>query len=335
VTNPRPIFGAFSGQWLPVMLAGDLGVDPLRVTVLGFPIVVWRSGDGTVSAVVDRCPHRAAKLSEGKITANGLRCPYHGWVFDKFGRNPRCNVPLSQPESVCIDYFSTRELLGIIWIAHGAVAHDPLPGLLPASPKINYAFDDLTDANILDVAENFMDITHFAFVHQGTFSQASLAVSPDALTVREEPFGFSCDYEVTVMPNGAFRAFLGDLVQSVSVRSLFVAPVSQLFHVTYNSGIHYSSLQTVLPVSSRLSRMIQVAFSADDGLDSNLFKAADQSIWREDKAIVESLQVVVPDDWYDGQKAELPSLNMSLRERIAQKMGISARLDAYPQDCAR
>jgi phenylpropionate dioxygenase-like ring-hydroxylating dioxygenase large terminal subunit len=317
------------------MLAVDLDVDPLRLTVLGSAIVVWRDANGLVSAVVDRCPHRSAKLSEGKITANGLRCPYHGWVFDRFGRNPGCDVPSSQPESVCIDHFLTRELLGIIWIAHGAVADDPLPELLPASPKIKYAFDDLAGANILDIAENFMDITHFAFVHQGTFSQESLARSPDALIFREEPFGFSCEYEVVVKPKGAFHAFLGDSVQSVSVRSLFVAPVSQLFHVTYNNGVHYSSLQTGLPVSSRLSRMIQVAFSSDDSLDSSLFKAADQTIWLEDKAIVESLQVVLPDDWYEGHKAELAPLNPSLRERIARQMGISARLDTPPQDCAR
>jgi len=334
VSAPGSILGAFSGQWLPVMLAADLGVNPLRVTILGVPVVVWRTGEGKVSAIVDRCPHRAAKFSDGQIVANGIRCPYHGWVFDGFGRNPRCDAPLSQPESVCVDYFSTRELLGIIWIVHGSPTSDPLPELIPISPSIRYAFDDLAAANVLDIAENFMDITHFAFVHQGTFSQTALAVEPSALIVQEQSFGFSCEYEVPVLASGAFRAFLGDLANSVRIRSLFVAPVSQLFHVTYNTGVQYSSLQTVSPISSRLSRMIQVAFSTDDGLDADLFKTADRAIWDEDKAIVESLQSLVPDDWHSSWKSESPPPTPSLRERIAHHMGIFAHTDLNPRDCA-
>jgi len=82
-------------QWYPVHFARDLPEgQPQRVYIFDEPIVVLkRPGDEGVVALRDRCPHRAAALSEGRMTPDGpLQCAYHGWSFD--GQSGICtNIP--------------------------------------------------------------------------------------------------------------------------------------------------------------------------------------------------------------------------------------------------
>lgn len=82
-------------QWYPVHFARDLPEgQPQRVYIFDEPIVVLKGpGNQGVVALRDRCPHRAAALSEGRMTPDGqLQCAYHGWSFD--GQSGICtNIP--------------------------------------------------------------------------------------------------------------------------------------------------------------------------------------------------------------------------------------------------
>lgn len=82
-------------QWYPVHFVRDLPEGkPQRVYIFDEPIVVLkRPGEQGVVALRDRCPHRAAALSEGRMTPDGqLQCAYHGWTFD--GESGICtNIP--------------------------------------------------------------------------------------------------------------------------------------------------------------------------------------------------------------------------------------------------
>ena len=82
-------------QWYPVHFARDLPEgQPQRVYIFDEPIVLLkRPGDQGVVALRDRCPHRAAALSEGRMMPDGqLQCAYHGWSFD--GESGICtNIP--------------------------------------------------------------------------------------------------------------------------------------------------------------------------------------------------------------------------------------------------
>ncbi|CAN0442832.1 unnamed protein product, partial [Ectocarpus sp. 8 AP-2014] len=75
-------------QWYPVLAADH--VDPGRahpVQLLGKNLVVWRNKEGRWSCFDDRCPHRAAPLTEGRIEDDGsLLCAYHAWRFDADGK---------------------------------------------------------------------------------------------------------------------------------------------------------------------------------------------------------------------------------------------------------
>src|SRR6185503_14162574 len=72
--------------WLVVGTAADLHDIPQAVTVLGEELVLFRDQGGTLGLIGKHCPHRGASLEYGEIEAGGIRCPYHGWLFNVRGQ---------------------------------------------------------------------------------------------------------------------------------------------------------------------------------------------------------------------------------------------------------
>ena len=108
-TTQLPAFD-WRNQWYPVHFARDLPEGkPQRVYIFDEPIVVLkRPGEQGVVALRDRCPHRAAALSEGRMTPDGqLQCAYHGWSFD--GDSGICtNIPQVRHRQYRLTYCSTE-----------------------------------------------------------------------------------------------------------------------------------------------------------------------------------------------------------------------------------
>jgi phenylpropionate dioxygenase-like ring-hydroxylating dioxygenase large terminal subunit len=71
--------------WHPVGLAADAGGEPRRIRALGEDLILFRDGDGRAGLVHPRCAHRGASLYYGRVEAQGIRCCYHGWMFDVEG----------------------------------------------------------------------------------------------------------------------------------------------------------------------------------------------------------------------------------------------------------
>ena len=73
--------------WQPVALADELAgnrpVVPVRI--FGEDLVLFRDGEGTLGLIDRHCPHRQADLCYGRLETNGIRCPFHGWLFDAEG----------------------------------------------------------------------------------------------------------------------------------------------------------------------------------------------------------------------------------------------------------
>mgnify|MGYP003575763867 CR=1 FL=1 len=72
--------------WHPVGLASDAGTTPRLVRALGEDLVLFRDGEGRAGLLYPRCAHRGTSLYYGKVEARGLRCCYHGWLYDFEGR---------------------------------------------------------------------------------------------------------------------------------------------------------------------------------------------------------------------------------------------------------
>src|SRR5215510_11778171 len=80
-----PMGNVMRRYWLPALLSSELpGPDcpPVRVKLLGEPLIAFRSTSGKVGLLAELCPHRLASLWLGRNEDEGLRCVYHGWKFD-------------------------------------------------------------------------------------------------------------------------------------------------------------------------------------------------------------------------------------------------------------
>ena len=162
--------------WHPVALSDSVADAPVAVLLLGEPLVLWRSADAAVMAWADRCPHRGAQLSMGCVrqTAEGsqIECPYHGWRFDRAGQAVR--VPalpdFIPPATHHATVYQALEGYGLVWVRLMPGGDATLPAFAaedePALRKVNCGpYDVATSAP--RIVENFLDLAHFGFVHDG------------------------------------------------------------------------------------------------------------------------------------------------------------------------
>lgn len=104
--------------WHPIAANAELLQNPVRkVKLLGEQLVLYRDRNGKLGLIGPRCGHRLMHLESGIPEQNGLRCPYHGWLFDGEGR---ClEQPLEPPEStlkhrIKIPAYPVQEMGGLI-----------------------------------------------------------------------------------------------------------------------------------------------------------------------------------------------------------------------------
>ena len=159
--------------WHVVAMSSEVGADPVAVRLLGEGWVVARLG-GTVAAFADRCPHRMAPLSAGRIEGDVLRCGYHGWCFDAAGgcREIPAMVPGAPlpPKARLAPAAQVAEADGLVFLA-------PEPPLTEI-PSVPEAFGPDFQLGYLGplpasvgaglMIDNFLDLTHFPFVHAAT-----------------------------------------------------------------------------------------------------------------------------------------------------------------------
>jgi len=172
-----------SNQWYVVLESDEVKTQPIGTTRLGEKMVFWRDSSGKVHAAADRCPHRGVALSAGKIEAEHLQCPFHGFEFDESGQcvlvpaNGRNGVI---PNAMRLKTYPTHEAHGFIWIWWGS----PAPADLPV-PEF---FDNLDDsymyssardpwkAHYSRVIENQLDVVHLPFIHRNTIGRGNRTV---------------------------------------------------------------------------------------------------------------------------------------------------------------
>ncbi len=154
----------------PVLDASALGAAPVAVRVLGDDIVLWRDAAGVPRAAPYRCPHRGTRLSLGRVCEGQLECPYHGWRFDGAGRCVQ--IPalpgFAPPASHGVAMHRLSEAHGLLWLHLQDDA--PLPRFDAEGDaklrKLNVGPYDVA-ASAPRIVENFLDLAHFSFVHEG------------------------------------------------------------------------------------------------------------------------------------------------------------------------
>jgi phenylpropionate dioxygenase-like ring-hydroxylating dioxygenase large terminal subunit len=184
-------------DWHVVARSDDVvegGVTGARL--LDEDLVVWRRA-GQVMVWRDLCIHRGTRLSLGQVKDAGLMCPYHGWVYDQTGACVQIPSRPDQkpPARACARTYRATERYGLIWASLGNPDRD-----VPLFEE----WDDPSYRHVLGgpytvrasaprLIENFLDVTHLPFVHEGILGSADqpevgdyeVDLGPDGITARD------------------------------------------------------------------------------------------------------------------------------------------------------
>ncbi len=179
--------------WWVVLQSQEVGSTPLAARRFGHDLVFWRDGDGAVVAQDDRCPHRLARLSTGRVVDGCIECPFHGFRFDPDGS---CTEIPAHPErriprAMRVRSWPTREAHGFVWVWPDETSEPTaeLPWFEDLDDTWSVAGLEATwDADLGRCIENQLDYTHLAFVHKSTIGRFA-GKSPGFEVVEDEVAG--------------------------------------------------------------------------------------------------------------------------------------------------
>lgn len=159
--------------WQPVALSEELrGPRPLKpVQLMGQHYVLFRDENGRLSLLDRDCPHRGADLAYGRLEAGGLRCAFHGWLFDASGQ---CLETPAEPvgSKLCTRVkqgaYPVVEKSGVVFAYLGEGEPPAFPDFdcFVAPDSHTFAFKGLWECNWLQALEVGMDPAHASFLHR-------------------------------------------------------------------------------------------------------------------------------------------------------------------------
>ncbi len=166
-------------QWYAVLDSKQLKLKkPIGVTRLGEKLVLWRSEDGKVNCIFDKCCHRGAALSLGKIIHDKIECPFHGFQYDSTGKVTfiPANGNNVVPERFKVNYFRVEEKYDIIWLWYGE-DKEVLPQI-PFFKELNEGFSyggfsEVWPVHYTRAIENQLDVVHLPFVHSNSIGKGN------------------------------------------------------------------------------------------------------------------------------------------------------------------
>lgn len=281
--------------WHPVAYACALTDAPLGVVLLDQDVLLFRRGSDIV-AMDDRCVHRGAKLSLGRVVSGGIECAYHGWRYDSAGSVT--HVPASSELTAAVKtrtlVYRATESAGLIWVCLGE-PRAPVPAFpefdLPGYRLLRGpTYDWRTSA--ARRLENFCDFAHFSFIHEGTLGSRSHATVKQVELWRE-------DHVLRVRRSGIMEPSAGFKKTLLGITEEWIAPVNE-YHITLPHTVHlerifpngkrYALLMAASPLSAGLTRSFWWQ-ARDFGLEAEhdaAFLNFELKILAEDIAVVES-----------------------------------------------
>jgi len=291
--------------WYQAGWSSELAADaPLVRTILDDPILFYREASGSVAAVLDRCPHRFAPLSAGRVAAGEVTCGYHGLAFDFTGactRNP--HGPVTSRMRVRAYPVVERHAAIWIWMGDpGAVDESKLPdlGFIDATPESARISGYMpTRANYQLMADNILDLSHADYLHPdtlgGMMTNAKSRTWEEGDTVTAEWLAEACT------PPPAFRAMVRDGLADIWTQVVWSPPALMVLGtaakpagVRRTGGDEAYTLHNMVPETMTTTHYFFCStrsFLTDDAEFSALLRAAITQAFRdEDKPMLEKQQ---------------------------------------------
>jgi phenylpropionate dioxygenase-like ring-hydroxylating dioxygenase large terminal subunit len=204
-------------QWWVGATSHEVGRTLFQRTILGEPVVFYRTLGGHPVAMHGLCPHRLFPLAQSKLVGDAIQCGYHGFTFDCSGTCVKIPSQSSVPKGFRTRVFPTVERGEWIWIWTGdpALADAQLipepPGIFAQGWETNLGAMYSYRSRYQLLIDNLFDLTHLGFIHASIVgdmnefveSAAEIVEGPGICSVTREaknlvwgPFGdfmFGCD----------------------------------------------------------------------------------------------------------------------------------------------
>jgi 5,5'-dehydrodivanillate O-demethylase len=252
--------------WLPVGVSADLGDAPHYVRVLGEDLVLFRTPGGETGLMDIVCSHRGASLLYGCVEKTGLRCRYHGWLYDTQGRcieQPGEVSRAAREEKIRQRAYPTQELGGLVFAYMGPEPAPVLPRfdtLVRTDGTRRATVARIIACNYLQIVENSMDPVHLPFVHGESIK---VWAGVPQFSVEETPFGMRQTqyrpgptpdqrYVRSVFYSLPFSRMVGipasedDFSTPTTVRTIWAVPIDDTntieFEVRYQAGVNGRAL---------------------------------------------------------------------------------------------
>jgi len=157
--------------WHPVATCHELKENPVKaVQLLGESLTLFRDREGRLGLISQRCAHRSVNLKYGIPEKEGLRCPYHGWMYDTTGQcidQPAETAETTFKARVRLQAYPVQELGGLIWTYLGPKPEPLLPrwDLFVMDNVFRQIGTTVIPCNWLQCQENSVDSVHTSFCH--------------------------------------------------------------------------------------------------------------------------------------------------------------------------
>jgi phenylpropionate dioxygenase-like ring-hydroxylating dioxygenase large terminal subunit len=285
-------------EWIPATNSSEVATGTLRaIRLAGVDIVLWRDDAGCVHAWHDRCPHRGAKLSLGRVERNILVCGYHGWNYGTDGQCVRMPSHPTQrpPAAACATRYVACDKYGLVWVCLGTPARelDVFPEYDRSYPhvrRIHLAPQEVQTA-APRLVENFLDMAHFPFVHTGSLGQEPHTEVKD-YTVQATARGLVATHCLFWQPTAVPSMKEGVEVEYVySVRGPMLATLTKLPPKAAPDAGAMHILLAIAPVDEcRIRAWLVSVFENDTTSTDAMLHDFNYDIFMEDVPMVESQQ---------------------------------------------
>lgn len=263
--------------WYILAKSRELKHAPIARTLFGTPLVLFRDENGRAGALVDRCPHRNAPLSQGCVERGAVECPYHGWRFDTQGR---CvEVPGLHPSRALpkfrVGSHAVIERGGWIWVFG-------TPGTEPDTEPFEFPFVDdprytrvpetiEAEGTVRDVAENALDVPHTAFLHRGLFRTAKVRNDIEVV-VRRGKDRVEAEYIGEPRPSGIIGRLLAPQGGEVIHFDRFIAPAIAQVEYRLGGDAHLVATTVLTPLAATKTLIAaEVAFRLPVKVPTSVF----------------------------------------------------------------
>lgn len=297
-------------QWYIADFGWKLTDKPIARTLLNHSIVLFRDGSGKACALENRCCHRSLPLSDGTVEDGGLRCGYHGLLFDGEGHCLEVPGQAKIPRKAKVKKYNVLEQDDIIWMWFGSEENSE-PTCLPPSYDIHSSGKYLYDGDLVHykapyqlIHDNLLDLSHLGYVHLKTIGgDAKTHMNADTKVSTENDTVTVKRYMMNSKPAPTYTAaypFKGNIDRwqqiefAVSHLKIWTGAVdvnSESVESPNRGGFHMRGFHGITPETETTSHYFwSMASNPSAEPEETMKKIIDQTAFTfdEDKVIIES-----------------------------------------------